>query len=138
MVKITGVNAPSVIENHSDGANGNMLKTGTKTTSASTDYPRARTVKNKSNKHLTILKLKGRISTMEIILNSTEEKVLQKLADGKQTAYAENLLNQLKQFMPYENDGGEITPNLLLDALGNAGLSLVTYDSASHEFIASL
>jgi hypothetical protein len=75
---------------------------------------------------------------MEIILNSTEEKVLQKLADGKQTAYAENLLNQLKQFMPYENDGGEITPNLLLDALGNAGLSLVTYDSASHEFIASL
>lgn len=75
---------------------------------------------------------------MEIILNSTEEKVLQKLADGKQTAYAENLLNQLKQFMPYENDGGEITPSLLLDALGCAGLSLVAYDSASHEFIASL
>ena len=138
MVKIIGVNAPSVIENHSDGANGNMLKTGIKTTSASTDYPRVKMVNDKSNKHLTILKLEGRISTMEIILNSTEEKTLQKLTDGKQTLYAEALLKELTQFMPYENDGGEITPNLLLDALGCAGLSLVAYDSASQEFIASL
>lgn len=93
---------------------------------------------NKSNKHLTILKLEGRISTMEIILNSTEEKTLQKLADGKQTLYAEALLKELAQFMPYEDDGGELTPSLLLDALGYAGLSLVAYDSASREFIASL
>lgn len=73
---------------------------------------------------------------MEIILNSTEEKTLDKLTDGKQTLYAEYLIQELKKFIPDLNE--EITPILMLDAMGYAGLSLVAYDSASREFIATL
>jgi hypothetical protein len=72
---------------------------------------------------------------MEIILNATEEKTLQKLTDGRQTTYAETLLDNLAKFV---GDGymiRELTPRLLMDALGYAGLSLVAYDSASREFM---
>lgn len=65
-----------------------------------------------------------------------EIETLTKLCDGKQTAYAMELIAELMSFIP--DLSNELTPELMLDALGCAGLSLVTYDSASLEFIQGL
>jgi hypothetical protein len=72
---------------------------------------------------------------MNITDLSLEEQALhQTILETKQYEMAVNLINELLEFIPDLSD--ELNGDLLLDALGCAGLSLTIGEYASRTFIA--
>lgn len=69
-------------------------------------------------------------------LSLQERALLRDFLENKQYEMAVNLINELLEFIPDLSD--ELNGDLLLDALGCAGLSLTIGDYASRTFVARL
>ena len=68
---------------------------------------------------------------------SLQERALRRdILENQQYEMAVNLINELREFIPDLSD--ELNGDLLLDALGCAGLSLTVGEYASQTFVARL